>query len=236
RFNASRGFSQGATRYDMLNTQEYANLQWVTANNMGISPNHPIYGNGDDPIIPDFVHPARGVEGSSSVDPSLYHYADYLIARANKEGTNWFDEIYQNGIRQEYDLSVTGGTDKIGYAFSAGHLEEEGILINTGFDRVSFRSSIDASLMKWLKVGQTLNISRTQRKGTTTDNSEGGPVAFAYRIHPIIPVYDIMGNYAGSQGAGLGTAQNPVALLERSRHNYNRSVRIIGNIYSDIHL
>ncbi len=233
-FNATRGLSRADHLYDLCNTQEHAELKWLIFNNRGVAPSHPQYGSGATPVIPDYIRPAGAMEGDPSVDPALYNYPDYLIQKANKEGTDWLDEISQTGIRDEYDISITGGTENVTYATSASYLNEEGMMIHTGFDRFTFRNNTDARLSKWIKVGQSINVSRSQTKGSRYDNSEMGPVAYGSAILPIIPVYDIYGNFAGTGSAGLGTGQNIVAELYRARNQYGRNSRILGNVFGDV--
>ena len=63
---------------------------------------------------------------------------------------------------------------------------------------------------------------------------EGSPLGFAYRIPTIIPVYDIMGNFAGSRGDKLGNAQNPLAMLYRAKDNVNKRNFFFGNVYAEV--
>jgi TonB-dependent starch-binding outer membrane protein SusC len=79
------------------------------------------------------------MEGAASVNPALYNYPDYQIFRANKEGTNWYDEIYRNALFRNTMLSLSGGGRNGNYAFSASYLDEEGYLKHTEFKRWTFR-------------------------------------------------------------------------------------------------
>jgi TonB-dependent starch-binding outer membrane protein SusC len=97
------------------------------------------YGSGANPVIPDYILPAGAMEGAASVNPALYRYPDYQIYKANKTGTNWYDEIYRPGWMKEYDLSVTGGGTNSNYAFSGSYLDEDGYLIHTNFKRLQFQ-------------------------------------------------------------------------------------------------
>jgi TonB-dependent SusC/RagA subfamily outer membrane receptor len=103
-FSARTGVSNAANQYDMLNTKEYAEATWLSYKNRGVAPTHAQYGTGTTPVIPDYILPAGKKEGDPAVNPSLYKYPDYQIFKANKEGTNWYDEIYQTGVVQDYDL------------------------------------------------------------------------------------------------------------------------------------
>ncbi len=230
-FSTRVGVSKAINQYDMLNAQEYAESVWLRADNNGQTRPSALYGTGSSPVLPDYLTPVGASEGDSGTDPSTYSSAN-VITKANKAGTNWYDEIYQTGKTQEYDLSISGGNQKSTYAFSGGYADQQGILIHTGFKRYTFRSNSDAKVTDWLKVGQSLSATYTQKTGDMGNDGEGAPISQAYRIQPIIPVYDIMGKYAGTKsGPNFGNAENPVAQLTRNQYNYDKYARAMGNIY-----
>lgn len=233
-FNFRTGAHMSANKYDMLNTQEYAEAVWLSFANRGVAPNHAQYGNGATPRIPDYTLPGGKMEGDPTVDPALYNYPDYQIYKANKEGTDWYDEIYQKGVTQEYDLSVRGGGNRATYAFSGNYLDENGLLIHTNFKRYTFRLNSDAQFNKWFKAGQSLQVSYINEHGNLSQNGEGAPISNAYRAQPISPVYDIQGNFAGSRAPEMGNFGNPVADLYRSRNNNGRYGRALGSFYGEV--
>jgi TonB-dependent starch-binding outer membrane protein SusC len=240
-FSARMGVGKAANQYDLLNTEEFGKLSWQQAAYEGkpISsyPVSQLYGTGAAPDIPDYINPNRASEGDPSTDPSNYvsDPANFTpITRANKQGTDWYKEIYRNAVLQEYNLNLTGGTEKGTYAFTVGYLNEDGILIHTNFDRYSIRSNADAKMNKWLSVGESLGLTYTTSRGNNSDNGEGTPISQAYRMQPIVPVYDIMGNFAGTKGNGTGNGENPVAVLWRDRFDLNNDLRGIGNAYAEL--
>jgi TonB-linked SusC/RagA family outer membrane protein len=236
KFSARAGVSNAINQYDLLNTKEYADAVWLSYANRGAAPIHAQYGSGSTPVIPDYILPGGASEGDAATDPALYSYPDYVIFKANKEGTNWYDEIYQSGVVQEYDLSVSGGGKNGTYAFSGNYLDEDGILKNTNFKRYTFRMNSDAKFNDWLKVGESLQTVYTDQHGNLGDDGEGTVISNAYRTQPIIPVYDIKGNYAGTKAPEMGNASNPLAMLDRAKNNNGKWVRILGNIYGEITL
>jgi TonB-linked SusC/RagA family outer membrane protein len=237
--NVRTGIKKAINQYDLLNTAEYGELLWLEAKNKGYTPGvdyeHAQYGSGATPVIPDYILPAGAFEGDPAADPSLYEFPDYVIFKATKEGTNWYDEIYQNGRYNELDLSISGGSENVTYAFSGNYLDEEGILIHTDFKRFTFRNNTDARFTKWFKMGESIQISYTDRMGNTGTDGEGTPISTAYRAQPIIPVYDISGvHFAGSKAPEMGNAGNPVASMYRSRNNYGKNYRALGNVFAEI--
>ncbi len=238
-FSTRVGASQAINQYDMLNAQEYAESVWLRADNKGAARPNALYkpDSNNKPILPDYLTPVGAFEGDPGTDPASYNFVTNKITKANKAGTNWYDEIYQTGKTQEYDLSISGGGQKATYAFSAGYADIQGILIHTNFKRYSFRSNADANVTNWLKVGQSLSATFTNKVGDMGNDGEGAPISQAYRIQPIIPVYDIQGFFAGTKsGSGFGNAENPVAMLTRNKNNYDKYSRAMGNFYAEAKL
>ena len=67
---------------------------------------------------------------------------------------------------------------------------------------ILIRSNSDLKVNNWLKIGESLGVTYSIAKGNRSNNGEGVPISLAYRMQPIIPVYDIMGNFAGTKGTG----------------------------------
>ncbi|MCF6333846.1 MAG: SusC/RagA family TonB-linked outer membrane protein [Draconibacterium sp.] len=233
-FSARTGVSNAINQYDLLNTQEYADAVWLSFANRGVAPSHVQYGSGSSPVIPDYILPGGAMNGQ--VDESTYDYPGTVIFKANKQGTNWYDEIYQTGIVQEYNLSVSGGGNKGTYSFSGNYLDEDGMLKHTNFKRYTFRMNADAKFNKWFKAGESLQVIYIDQHGNLSDNGEGTVVSQAYRAQPIIPVYDIKGNFAGSKAPEMGNASNPLSMLYRAKNNEGKWVRILGSVFGEITL
>lgn len=235
-FTARGGINQAATKPDLLNTQEYGELQWLEAKNDGVAPGNATYGFGSEPVIPDYFYPAGTFEGDPAVDPALYSYPSYLIMRANKEGTDWFDETTHNGSVSEYNLSISGGTESNSYAFSTGYMREESIFLHMGFERYSIRSNVDAKFKNWLTIGETFGLSYTTGWGDMhIENGERSIVTAINAIQPIVPVYDIGGNFAGAKVTGTGRG-HPVAALTRNKNDIANTLRVIGNTYAQVNI
>jgi TonB-dependent starch-binding outer membrane protein SusC len=239
-FSARYGQSSFSNYYDLLNTQEYGEMLWLEAKNQGVAPSNILYGTGSTPTIPDYVVPAGKMEGDPLTDPALYNHTPgsgfYNITKANKTGTDWYDAILQPGIMSEYNLSLTGGSDKGTYAFTAGYYTEKGVVKYTGFDRYSLRSNSDAKITNWLTIGESLGLTYSVGHGNRSEYGEGIPISQAYRMQPIIPVYDIAGNFAGTKATGTGNGENALAVLYRDRDDISHNLRGIGNAYAEFQL
>jgi TonB-linked SusC/RagA family outer membrane protein len=228
------------TRYpEMLNTTEYADLIWKQQLGAGQTPKSSQYGSGPSPVIPDYVLAGSSgglFEGNPAVDPSRYNFNQngfYQIVRANKSGTDWFKEMTQQSLTKSHNLSASGGTEKSLYSLSLGYYSEEGLLKYTNYDRYSIRANSEFKITSRLTVGQTLFGSYRDVNGTG-DNDEGSAWSHAYRMQPIIPVYDIANNFAGSKAPEAGNGQNPVAILYRARNNSNKDIRLLSSVYGEV--
>ncbi|GGF12144.1 SusC/RagA family TonB-linked outer membrane protein [Flavobacterium limi] len=149
-------------------------------------------------------------------------------------GTDWQDEIYQTGIMTSHQLSFSGGKDGISYYISGGVLDQDGIVIESGFKRYNVRSNIDARINKFIKVGLNVSAALTDEK-LTLNGQFNGVVATSLLSTPDIPVRELSGTFAGPPAGGLTSFINPVAtsLLGSNtlvRKNYS------GNFYTQIDL
>ena len=224
----------------LCNPQEYADLLWLEFKNEGYSIGdpgwyHPQYGSGASPVLPDYLLPTAAMEGDPRTDPSLYTYPDpyNAITKANKSGTDWYDEIFDPALLQEYNLNVSGGTEKTNYALSSSYLDQEGVVIYTGFKRFSLRLNADTKINDWLEIGESLAGSFSDQVNFSA-NSETNTVSYARDFNSIMPVYDIMGNFSGTKVEGMGARENPVAFQYRNKDNHNKNTRILGSIYGQI--
>ncbi|WP_018615162.1 SusC/RagA family TonB-linked outer membrane protein [Segetibacter koreensis] len=234
--------------YNILTPQEMAQLKFNALANSGtpvttVKPDA-LYGGGATPVLPDYIYPTGAMEGDPSVDLSKYNvnpnYSTpaelnnfYRIVRANKTGTDYFHEIFKSAPTQSHNIAVSGGNEKGRYLMSLNYTNQQGTLINTYFKRYTLRANTQFTIAKGIKVGENLaySIVDNPRIGAL---SEGSAIGMAFRQQPIIPVYDIMGNYAGSSGPGLGNARNPVAIEQRMRDNKGYGNRLFGNVYADV--
>ncbi|WP_339714320.1 TonB-dependent receptor [uncultured Kriegella sp.] len=231
------GMSFSDAKYDiMTDPQLIGEMLWLELANDGLPQSNTHYGSGTTPVLNEYLFPNGGASGNANVHPSLYDQQDYPITKSNPQGTNWLDEIYQHGLIQNYDLSLTGGSDKTSYSFQAGFLEENGILKNTSFNRISFRSNVDSNPFEWLNIGQRLGVTYGETKGWGGNNSHNNLFNQLYLASPLIPVRDVAGNWAGNVvgGGNINDGPNPVGFLDRLKNNSNKKYNITGNIYAAI--
>lgn len=113
---------------------------------------------------------------------------------------NWYDELFKtNNFRQEYNVNISGATDKLSYYASIGKLKDTGIIENSDFSRFSSRANVDFQVKKWLKIGTNFSFAQTKSRypsEQTTTNSSGNLFFLTSNIAPIYPLYirDASGN------------------------------------------
>ena len=77
---------------------------------------------------------------------------------AGKE-VDWYNEVIQKGIRQNYDLSIGGATDRVNYFWSIGYQKNEGVIVGDVFSTVRSRLNLDLKVNDWLNVGTNTQLS-----------------------------------------------------------------------------
>lgn len=228
--------------WDIASPQDHANLSWQAQRNSGVeNPSHPLYGSGSDPVLPDFIAPTGASEGDVDMDDyflipeytSSDQFAQFFrITRANHEGTDWFNEIFRTANTMQHDISVSGGSELGNFLFSVNYLNQEGTLMRTFRDRVTMRANTSFNLGENFRIGENLSYTVSQAPQIAS-LTEGSAIGMAFRAQPIVPVYDVMGNFGGQYDTGLGNAANPVAIMERTRNNESQNRNLFGNVFAE---
>ncbi len=143
------------------------------------------------------------------------------------EGTDWQDELFRNAMMTSHNLSITGGSDKITYAFSGGYLDQDGIAIGSGYKRQTLRGNVDSQIKKWLKGG--INFSLADSKQNTLSNNYS-IILTALRSQPIVAVRSADGSFDGPDDQWM--PENPVALAQITQ-NFNKKQNFRINTYLD---
>ena len=196
-FSANFGLSKIAKMVKMLDAYTYANYV-----NEGVI-NGAAYDN-----LPYSYLPYRGKwnyrrdENDKIVPNSGKYYAspeDYLNPGyredeyGNKEwveGTNWMDEILQDALTQEYNLSVSGGNEKSNYAFSGNYTDQTGIIKNSGYERFAVRANIGSHVKPWLNTGLNINFTRSLTKFAKSNSYDYSIIRSAMLYLPTLYVGD----------------------------------------------
>jgi TonB-dependent starch-binding outer membrane protein SusC len=234
----------GGNPYNLLNTQGLLQLTQEVDQRAGATSQ--LYG--PNFTLPDYFYnssagPAIAAAGDPAVDPSKYVFDqnnpnnDYLIAKANQSGTDWFHEIFKPAMIQNHTITASGGGERSTYLFSLNYFDQQGTLINTYLKRYAARINTTFYVKDHITVGENAYVFYKQQPPqiSSTNQNEGSEISYSYREQPIIPVYDIKGNYAGTfNGPELGNGQNPVANQQRTANNVYNTWDIIGNVWAQV--
>lgn len=142
------------------------------------------------------------------------------------EDLNWEKQLERAGVRKNIDFSYQGKSEKSNYFASLGHLNEEGYVRNTGFERTTGRLNLNTSLNDWFKTGVNLSGTLTNSKlgtdGVVNTSSFNNPFMIMRTMGPIYPVFDHTENgdyvlddsgnkvYSTIRGSGAANGRNVV--------------------------
>ena len=155
-------------------------------------------------------------------------YADPSILG---KGTNWQDEVFRTALQHQHQISAQGGSEKVQYYVSGSYMNQEGTIIGSNFDRLSFRANLDAQLKDWFKLGMNATYAVTNDNIKLADGQEG-VIFYSLSTLPDIPVYDLDGNYSTTVREGY-TSANPVALAMLDENLLKRQ-KLTGNVYAEL--
>ena len=162
----------------------------------------------------------------------------YANPQSLGQGTDWQEELFRQAGIANYQLSLTGGTDKTQYALGGGYFTQDGIVVGSGLNRYSFRTNLTTEVNKRLKVGVNMSYNRTITDGVLTGPGAvvQGVVYNALLFNPILPVYDPTrpGGYTFQHDRRDAIA-NPIAEAKEYISTTTTS-RILGNVFAEYQL
>jgi TonB-linked SusC/RagA family outer membrane protein len=226
---------------DIMSPQQYADAYWGYLQNSGLAQSSPLYGNGATPVLPDYIvanttaTPFFGgvAAGDPRADPSLYNFNNYRIMAANKNGTNWFKEVLKPAFLQSHQMAISGATDKSNYAVTFNYLDQNGVLTNSYFKRYSLRVNTKFDVNRWLRVGENMQFSYGQQN-TVSDHTDQNTIAGLFNTSPLMPVYDIAGNYTGTKGTQELNGDNAVMSRANSKNYTGYNARMLGSAFVEV--
>jgi TonB-dependent starch-binding outer membrane protein SusC len=206
----------------LLNTQQYADLQWLVYRNDGTNTINPVYGP------------------STNAQPTLPSWA------AN---TDWYAAITRKAMMQNHFLSISGGGKHSNFYAGFGYLNQNGILIQNLDKRYTGRLNAEFTFLNdRIRIGEKFAVALQSNPAIGNLNDPNPIQAWLYGSQPIIPAYIttpitgltrnfIVGEYGGTGiSSGLGNSTNAVADLERGADNIRDNKYLNGNIYASINI
>lgn len=95
----------------------------------------------------------------------------------NIEGINWQDKIYRDALVHSHNIAVRGGTEKTRYSVSGSLVDQQGIMLNSGYKKYQGRFVLDQTITKKIKVGINANYTYSKKYGTIVSESQTSPTA-----------------------------------------------------------
>ena len=209
-FTSYAGVTRTPRRYQLMDADEYADFSTSAWTNF-------IERNPNFPLPNVFNADARSANGAGNTD--------------------WQDEILQTGVKQNYDLSMRGGTERFNYSFSANYYDETGTLVNTGYNRITARFNSETNANDWLIFGQTFTYGR--ELNDLTSHRGRNPWSTATLASPFMLTHnaDNIGGYGGPEEiiTGPNDQTNPLAeqMLNINQSNVNQ---LLSTVYGQINL
>lgn len=237
--------------WHLMNPQQQSQLAF-TAGDLATEKLYP----GGPGVIPTYGYhgttgvPVFGTAGITS-DPNILQYYkfdknnpanDFLIQQfATGAGTDWFHTVFKAAPEQSHTITGSGGNDKSTYLFALNYLNQQGTLLNNYEKRYQVRVNTTTSVLNnHVRFGENGFVTYNENNGgyNGSQQNEGGGIAYTFREMPIVPVYDIGGNYGGAydgpSGEPLGNGANPYAIQARQATNNAHFVRVEGNIFAEV--
>ncbi len=220
-FDASVAAQFYTNRMKVLNAEGYGRAMWQAYVNDGQDPNTNGLG-----YRYNWGYDSEGNPQLNSISMSKYLDAAGVTPAAD---TDWFDETTRTGFIQNYNLSVSGSTEKMSSFFSIGYYKNLGVLKYTDFERFSARVNTEFKPVKdVLTIGEHLTVNRTDEV-----QAPGGFLENVLQANPSLPVYTTAGDFAGPV-AGYPDRENPLARLVRNKDNRYKYWRLFGDVYVNL--
>ena len=235
-FNAAVGISAVPKQYKMASSTDYYKMVYNdyldVANATG----------------KDYTWANAQTQGTFSWNPfnidNPFDANGQLVSGAkNIINTDWQNEVMKKGYSQDYNLSYSGGTDKINYFFSIGYFDQTGTTPSARYTRYSGKASIDAKLNSWLKGGMNVVFSYATQNSEVSSSAGASPLYNAISFPNAVPVYkvDTNGNYVldangEKQFNWTNPASkdfNPIAIPQLNINKAN-TARLLASFYTEI--
>ncbi|MDR0795440.1 MAG: TonB-dependent receptor [Tannerella sp.] len=147
--------------------------------------------------------------------------------------TDWMKEIMRTGSVQQYNLTLSTGSDTGFSVFGLDYYDSEGTVKGTYFERISARLNSEYTFLNGrVKVGENFTVSKWRQ----STNVGSGNLGQTKELMSIVPIHTIDGVGWGGPVGGMSDRQNPVRLIEDNKQNYEDFIRLFGNVFVNIEL
>jgi TonB-dependent starch-binding outer membrane protein SusC len=123
-------------------------------------------------------------------------------------GTDWWNAIQRdNGLMQNYDIGLAGGSEDFTYATGVGYYDHKGFINASQYERLNFRLNTNYKFLGIFNAGSNLSFTNYTYKGISENNPEGGIVARVYQNSPIEAIWKSPEQLIETANAGYDTTE-----------------------------
>ena len=208
---------------EWLNTEERGYVQWQAAVNDGTNPNFGVYNFTDR------------IDNNGYRVLDAVHYPEFIDVQNTMRAadTDWAREIGRTSIEQNYNATISQGTEKGNSLISLDYLNNDGTVRGTYFNRMSARINSEYYLInKKLKIGENLFLTKTRNSILNASDL----LHQTRTIQPIVPIHTVDGIGWGGPVAGMSDRQNPVRIIEDNKQNHKDMLRLFGDVNLDFEI
>ena len=227
--------SRGVKEYDTTNQKEFVQLTYEGLRNDYIYKNNYSWADAKTAAMGDLsgflggeaYNPFKNYTWATVIDPSTEKVRTDATAAWNE---SWLDEITRgSAFRQEHQINISGGSEKLSSMFSLGYLNEDGLLKTTNCERYSGRISVNAKPNEWVNAGASASFAQTKQNYAGSTGSSTGNVWYSAQfMAPIYPVYTK--NLDGTDALDAnGNRQFDYGVTRPKQTNFSS----IGTLYDD---
>ena len=157
----------------------------------------------------------KDADGNYVYNETKYHAIDTI--RRNSPG-NWWDAITRTGVKQQYNVAISGGNEKTKYMISASYYDEKGIILKSDYQRFNTRLNLSQQLSSWLDM--TANLSYANERDQRVPQGSSSVFKRALYQNPMVMTYD---------SRGYWRENHPLAMIDRY-HDTNDIHRLDMNL------
>ena len=242
-FNMYGGFQQAEKYFDMMNRDQYIeyfiegrNNAWLDAARITADPD-PSPHSINDPNSRRKLYPSASTQYliPDGKDGYTYNFLDPNSV-AQMPDNDWQKLLFRNAMLQNYEVSLSGGDDRTQYMVSAGILKQDGIVINTDYQKININSNVSSKIGNRLKIG--LNMNSYFSSSNEQVSGKYSPIQIALQLPPIFPVNNADGTYGSmvrNYDIFSGDVASPIGMAEQTT-NFRKRNGWMGILFADLEI
>ncbi|MBK8807701.1 MAG: TonB-dependent receptor [Bacteroidales bacterium] len=213
-FSAYRGTQKAWKKVDVMNAEEYMSY----------------YNELNDTVAYTLVNDTIYFNGVSQ--------------NVDSKGTDWQDEVFRDAVIENYQLSISGGSEKSNFASSISWFNQEGVVKTTDFQRLTARVRGDHKIGKRIRFGEQIGFNQARQSVVSQGSEWDNVLSYALVANPTLPVYDkerfydstlYLYNQRNPKAYSYSVVRNPVTVLDE-HSDKNTTYGLGGNFYVEVDL